>query len=154
MTSFIKAAAERYPPGFRSETTTTGRELAAQQAAGPPRWKLAALNWFGILPAVPAMLALDGTAFSRSPPLSRSRAQAGPHRRRPWRDLPPELRRIAGTELVSDWHPAQMRSPHPSVTVRQHRSAALNLHLSQSSQRKGVRCAPAEKCTLQAARLQ
>jgi antibiotic biosynthesis monooxygenase (ABM) superfamily enzyme len=59
MMSFIKAAAERYPSGFRGEMTT-GREPAAQQPAGPPRWKLAALNWFGIFPVVTAMLALAG----------------------------------------------------------------------------------------------
>jgi hypothetical protein len=35
-----------------------GREPAAQQPAGPPRWKLAALNWFGICAVITPMLAL------------------------------------------------------------------------------------------------
>jgi antibiotic biosynthesis monooxygenase (ABM) superfamily enzyme len=72
MTSFIKAAAERYPPGFRGEMTTTRREAAAQQPAGPPRWKLAALNWFGIFPVVTAMLALAGPWLDQLPLVART----------------------------------------------------------------------------------
>jgi hypothetical protein len=33
-------------------------ERPAQRSFGPPRWKLAALSWFGIFPVVTAMLAL------------------------------------------------------------------------------------------------
>jgi antibiotic biosynthesis monooxygenase (ABM) superfamily enzyme len=72
MTSFIKAAAERYPPGFRGEMTTTGREPAAQQAAGPPRWKVAALTWFGVFPVVTAMLTLAGPWLDRLPLVART----------------------------------------------------------------------------------
>jgi antibiotic biosynthesis monooxygenase (ABM) superfamily enzyme len=72
MTSFVKAAAERYPSGFRGEMTTTGREPAAQQPAGPPRWKPAALNWFGIFPVVTAILALAGRWLDQLPLVART----------------------------------------------------------------------------------
>ena len=72
MTSFIKAAAERYPPGFRGEMTTTGREPAAQQAAGPPRCKVAALTWFGVFPVAIAIVALANPWLDQLPLVART----------------------------------------------------------------------------------
>ena len=72
MTSFIRAAAERYPPGFRGEVTTTGREPAVEQPAGPPRWKLATLTWFGVFPVATAMLALAGPWLDSLPLVART----------------------------------------------------------------------------------
>jgi antibiotic biosynthesis monooxygenase (ABM) superfamily enzyme len=72
MTSFIKAAAERELPGFRGEMTRTGHKLAAQQAAGPPRWKLAALTWFGVFAVVTMMLVVAGPWLDQLPLVGRT----------------------------------------------------------------------------------
>jgi hypothetical protein len=60
MTSSIGVAPDRDSPGVRGGTTRTGRAPEARQLVRPPRWKLAALTWFGVFPVVTAMLTLGG----------------------------------------------------------------------------------------------
>ena len=72
MTSFVKAAAGRHLRGVRGETMATRPELAAQRSIGPPRWKLAALSWFGIFPTVTATLALAGPWLDPLPLVART----------------------------------------------------------------------------------
>ena len=71
MTSFIVAAASATHQASAAKTTTR-REAAARQPAGPPRWKLAALNWFGVFPVVTAMLALAGPWLDQLPLVART----------------------------------------------------------------------------------
>ena len=63
----FEASAERDQLGLRGEMTVTPRDRAARQPIRPPRWKLAALTWFGVFPVVTAMLALAGPWLDRLP---------------------------------------------------------------------------------------
>ena len=72
MTSFVEATAVHDPHGARGRMTAAGRMLAAPQPVAPPRWKLAALSWFGVFPVVTAMLAVAGPWLDRLPLVART----------------------------------------------------------------------------------
>jgi antibiotic biosynthesis monooxygenase (ABM) superfamily enzyme len=47
-------------------------QSSVYQPVGPPRWKLAALSWFGIFPVVTAMLALAEPWLDQLPLVART----------------------------------------------------------------------------------
>ena len=69
-TFLIEVAAERYPPADRGGAA--GHEPGAPRGIAPPRWKLAALSWFGVFPVVTTMLAVAGPWLDPLPLIGRT----------------------------------------------------------------------------------